>query len=138
VANLNRIRAVVDTIEKMKGDKLHFDMSQWWLEVPSEEEAEEYERIGQPMECGTTMCFAGWAAFIENMPVRTIPNHIGDARSGYSIDSNGTRRSIEDWATEYFGLTAYEANRIFLPENDVDTIEELKQTIQEVLREKVW
>lgn len=75
----------------------HFDMSMWIAGTPdelfNEGKVEEIPSALAP-DCETTMCIAGWAAFLER-------RHVDDSPW------------IEDRARDVLGLFGGEANRLF-------------------------
>lgn len=106
MANLERIRNVIERIELNTNPNLHFDMSNW----------------NEQSDCGTSMCFAGWAAFIEGKEISR------EAGSPFRVDG----LDIEKWAKDYFGFTEDQARYIFYHMVD-DDLGALKDHINLVL-----
>lgn len=148
MANIQRLRAVVDAIEKNQNPKLHFNMRNWLVEVASEEDAATFnankEDEEEEIKCGTTMCLAGWAATVAELPVKRVRRqysydwdnelHIFD---GYNVITPEGDRYIEYWAREYFDFDREEASQILMAFT-VSTVDELKLHIEDVLGMKIW
>lgn len=67
------------------------------------------ERHDQVNYCGTSQCFAGWAAHLEGWKiVSTFPA---------VVEKNGVRRQVGGLAKELLGLTNVEANTLFGGDN---------------------
>ncbi len=140
--NIDRIKRVVEAIETNQNEKLHFDMSNWWTEAK-----QDTTHRGRELKCGTTMCFAGWAAKVAKKNVTTIFSLFEKDAVVKNMDHvvyNNNTQSIEDWAARYLGLNTTEAQEIFysdLEDDDPDRIEnvdDLKRHIESVLQQKIW
>ena len=119
MANIERIKKVVSVIESNTDPRLHFDMGDWCIEIPEDEE------FAYDNRCGTAMCFAGWGAHVEGLKVV-------DGWKIYSDEDNFT--SVEDWATNYFDLEGHRG--IFF--GSAETVEELKEEIEYELEMDIW
>jgi hypothetical protein len=58
--------------------------------------------------CGTTYCFAGWAAHLSNLKVY----------EGGWLDAERQLEHVEEWAKYELGLTSEEAGRLFFSRDD--------------------
>lgn len=91
IPNMDKIYAVLDQIE---ADPEHWDQTNW----------------SKVTECGTTLCFAGWACKMEGL---RLAIEVHDSASADDADlANGER--IEDRATAILGLTGDEAYDLFI------------------------
>ncbi len=132
MANISRIKNVVGAIENNRDETLHFDMSDWYIFNP------EYDPILISRSCGTSMCFAGWAAHVEKKEFVLSPGFFDDASfCATMFKTSDGAVSIEAWAQEYFEFTEAEAATIF-GATEVETIENLKDVIEDVLEQKIW
>lgn len=152
MAKIKRIRAVMKFIEENAGDEIAFNMKDWVrgervkaaviANDPNYQFGEEREVFKVRDEdkstgCGTSMCYAGWAAFYDGRDIRSSKwGQLEVAvRGGETID-------FESWGAEYFGLTYYQAEEIFHYRSTLSsgrtTIEDLKKHINEVLDEIVF
>lgn len=145
MANTQRIKAVVDFIEKRavnatgekvgKG-KLFFDMEAWYQEITPEDvaEAKKYISDDNPdlKECGTYMCFAGWAYY----KVKGRKEWVKYQDDIWGLAAHND--TISGWAQEYFQITPDQAADLFLYSPDVHSIEGLKARITEVIPEVVF
>lgn len=138
MANLTRLRNIIHVIETNDNPELKFNMNWWMKREP----------------CGTTMCFAGWAAHVEKLPVEFKFDWANrDVAEWFNDPVTGERTDIESWAARYFEITEDQAFRIFHFDgnfNDEDdsfvsdegmggvTVDDLKERINQVLEEKVF
>lgn len=72
------------------------------------------------IECGTTLCFAGFTALIAGAEFAAGP--VGHNYSGDVILDDGTQVTIERYAQSELGLTKEQADRLFYGENNLDSI----------------
>jgi hypothetical protein len=128
--NFAMIRKVISYVEDHPQE---FDMSTWRTDykVVEKELGVTYttemkvlrEKLLQRPLCNTTMCAAGTAVFLANIPFWGPQRCVVD----------GKRRQIEDVAQELMGLTDYEAHEIFYSDGDVMNAADLRQKFEEVL-----
>jgi hypothetical protein len=90
IPNMDKLYAVLDRIE---ADPEHWNQSSW-------------SGLG---ECGTTMCFAGWACKLEGLKL-AVEVDGGTADRG----SLASGRAISTTAEEILGLTSNEAYNLFI------------------------
>lgn len=141
MANIERIKKVVDAIEANADTRLRFDMAHWLAMTP--------ETKDESNLCGTSMCFAGWAVHLEGLQLD--PDHSWRAMDlntleltntmnySYVFDENGLSRSIEAWAKDYFEFSESEVFDIFYAEDrDINTVKDLKEQIEQVIGMKLW
>lgn len=91
IPNMDKIYAVLDQIE---ADPEHWDQTNWSLVT----------------ECGTTMCFAGWACKMEGLTLG-IEVKPGSYTASVSLADG---RDISDAAELILGLTWQEARSLFV------------------------
>lgn len=123
MANIDRIKDVIQAIEENENPNYVFDMDVWIAPL----------RDSGNNICSTQMCFAGWAAHHAGAPLeweQGLP-------TGKVIIDENRRTHISTWAEEYLQLTGDEANIIF-DGFGVDSITKLKLVIENVLGEKIW
>lgn len=119
MANIEFIKEVVAHIEHettKENTKLHFDMDDWYTEL-NEEAAKKFDR-----KCGTNMCFAGWTV------------HYFDA---FPLNNMTSADLIATYATTKLELSYQQGDKIYYSD-DVETVDELKARIEEVLGKKIW
>jgi hypothetical protein len=122
MANIEKIRKVVDFIEKMvEIDPDKFNMDEWGHESS---------------KCGTVACFAGWApiAFGE----KTEGSYVISADLvADPVDGSLSHPHVADWALKELDLNQEEGNGIFYA-TFVESVADLKKHINYVLDEEVF
>lgn len=145
MANIKRLRKVVEYIEKMTSKpktKFVFDMRNWHKDF----EANDTAVTEGSYKCGTNMCLAGWAVHRKGLKV-VVTSAFGDPLvipKGKVHD--GTERlttdgelmeTVEDWAARYFDLSSDDVESIFYA-TEIEDIHMLKSHINGVLRQPVF
>lgn len=124
MANINRIKDVIQAIEENENPNYIFDMGAWIAPL----------RDSGHNVCGSQMCFAGWAVHQAGASLeweKGLP-------TGQVITDENRSRHISSWAQEYLQLTNDEADIIFGGFTVNNDITKLKLTIEYALREKIW
>ncbi len=89
------LRRYADMVDSFEGTPLGGARSAW-----QELMAEVYD----VEQCGTTMCYAGWACHIAGYPM---------TMGRQAVDADGNSRPISDVAQELLGLSSAEADELF-------------------------
>lgn len=85
----------------------------------------------QQNECGTTMCFAGWAVTLAGakMVFYNVGQN-GTLGAHYCTLPNGETRNIADYAAELLGLTEIQQEALFHNlNNDIDVVKDIVKDI---------
>lgn len=82
-----------------------------------------FHRQGLPLECGTAMCFAGWACDIAGVEWR-------DDFGGTILVGGGETSSAATMAQELLGITGSQASYLFSAGN---TIEDLEWIVEQLI-----
>lgn len=101
--NFGLMRAVLDKIETVGDD---YDQTKW--------------------RCGTSRCFAGWAAELAGIAWKQ-PDFNEDGEPEYRgivVLEDGTEMHVADWAANELGITGEEEQFIFAASLTVDQIRE--------------
>jgi hypothetical protein len=121
---MDKVYAVLDQIE---ADPEHWDQTQW----------------SSIAECGTTMCFAGWACKMEGLTLGVeVKPHLFDARVALADgkDISDTARVIlgltDEEATNLFICTTYSSDEFILsngsPEDRAEMLENVKVEVAKI------
>lgn len=84
--------------------------------------------------CGTTMCFAGTAAFLAGA-TWLWGEGVDDYESVGCIAPDGTRHTIENYATEELGLSVRQADYIFY--SSPKDVAEMRHIVEFAIGEKL-
>jgi hypothetical protein len=94
----------------------HHDNTYWWKTRVGEYRGNAPEP-GQPLDCGTAMCAAGWVAYLTGM------RWVGDM--GVRRPNSNHTVSVDDYARRALGLTVSEATKLFASGNSQEDVLEL-------------
>src|SRR6266704_1527263 len=110
MADIRKLRKALRAIEK---NPEHHDQGSWCRIPEGDFTAHSRDRRidvsasnGKIPPCGTTLCMAGWLAF-QGGPKGARLDY------AYITGADGTISFISDWARDYAGLTAEQAETMF-------------------------
>lgn len=115
---LDKTLDYIKTLEAFRADGVEMDerwnQASWGIQGP---------------ECGTAMCFAGWACklagkrlVVERMTTRWLDNERREAGVLVVEDDDGGRREISEVASELLGLNVFEKT-LYDGSNDLSDLE---------------
>ncbi len=105
------------TMEYIEANPLEWDQSSWASNTP----------------CGTTMCFAGTAAFLAGADLMLdLP---GVSGSEACKTPEGDFLAIDEYARQQLGLTASQADRIFY--SDPHNPQDMRRVVEHTIGEKL-
>lgn len=135
MANIERVKAVVENIEKQLARQksqpvanlLSLDMGEWFLET---------KNVAGDI-CGTAMCLAGWTAHYAGFKMYQGEDpEFSDITVIRVAAGEGDDPTVEVWAQEFLGLDEDEAEIFYY--TDVASVEGLKAALNYVLEEDVF
>jgi len=90
----------------------HFNMARWWASESQEEELC-LPAARQELDCGTTMCAAGWALHLTGWNLRTLKREGFSSIAMAENPTTGETGDIKMVAARALGLTSAEAEELF-------------------------
>lgn len=137
MANIERVKAVVENIEKQLARQksqpvvtnlLSLNMEDWFVETKN--------AAGDV--CGTAMCLAGWAAHTAGF--KMYHRKDGEWSGTDVVVATGSDiaefPTVEEWAAKFFEFTPDEAEIFYY--TDVENVEQLKAALNYILEEEVF
>ena len=85
---------------------------------------------GRKSACGTTMCFAGWAAHLSGFKLVWAQRVTDPFADALAVEADGNRRDIFDAARDLLGLNEAQAKELFFS-SEHDTLPIARNMIKE-------
>lgn len=120
MANRDLAKLILEQLE----EKPHTHNQQYWFRKDRSGASVDTLMPGERVECGTTLCVAGWAAYMNGYMLTSYEKGITTATLPF-----GPQRQVPDVAQELLGISEMDAYILFHNTNNDEAIMALEQLV---------
>lgn len=97
-----------------------------------EEHPDQHDQFEWVNQCGTALCFGGWAVVLAtgNRPDPSNPWFVDGFTGKYSTCSSGSTMDVGEYAEKILDLNPEQADRLFHP---LGTLGEVRKTVSDII-----